>query len=969
MTTSADRDGSTAYARLATLLFSGVLALALLLLILWAVNLWQFGTLVQRDVPMAPSTAVLMSLLALAGLRPAARWQALVSGLLLVAAGTLALLENISPIESGLVPFLTVAPATGGAVPIGVMSPITATAFILCGLSLLTRHARGYAVVQTGQVCATVVIVLAASIASGYVLGIPSMYGTRVPMAASSTLAFLGVALALVLASPTDTWPMSIVRNPATGTESVSVSRGLALVFIVVTATVVIGTTLYLVSLRRELRREATDVLSAAAALKQDEVARWFKERVGDAGIVRGSGVSSDEVAAFLAERPSQGDATTLLEWMTVLREAYGYSAVVLYDRNGVIRLSSGGPAAQVSRAALERALGTGDVVFDDLDKDDASGTRQMSFLTPIGHPERVPLMLIGVMAFIVEARHEFYPMVEHWPLGSSIGDVVLAREEGGDAVFLLERQQVDRSARTLLRLPMYTPGLAVAQVLQGRGGSAFDGVDYLGQEVVAVGGPVPGTPWSLIAKQNVEAIDAPFWLEVRRTAAVSLLLLTTTGLGLTAISRRESVRSMTAMLAGQRERERSDARLRTAMAGAIDAFIILDPRGRIVEWNRQAEITFGWSDQGPAGRPFIETALWQDGQSGYDAALDAGRSGRPHPLLDARCTTRAVRTNGAEFPVEITLTPIRRRDETSFSAVVRDITDRVRADAALVAAHTETELLLDEADRARRSLLNIVEDQRRTEEALRNSEMLLETRVQQRTRQLETANRELEAFSYSVSHDLRAPLRAIDGYARMLVEDHATQFDAEGRRRLEVVQREARRMGVLIDDLLRFSRVGRQTLSVQSVDMTRMVREVMDELRAAAPARTVEFMMGELPQGLADPGVIRQVWMNLLGNALKFTGTRPVAHVEVGGRIENGQTMYFVRDNGVGFDMKYADKLFGVFQRLHASADFEGTGVGLALSQRIVNGHGGRLWADGVVDRGATFSFSLPVDATPAAS
>ena len=969
MTTASDRSGSTASARRATLLFSGVLALALLVLILWAVDRWQSGTLGPRDVPMPPSTAVLMSLLALAGLRPAARRQALVSGLLLVAAGTLALFWNVGSIESALVPFLTVAPATRDAVPIGVMSPITAAAFVLCGVSLLTRHARGYAVAQAGQVCATVVFVLAASIAAGYVLGIPSMYGARVPMAASSTLAFLVVALALVLASPTDTWPMSIARDADTGTESVSASRGLALVFILVTTAVAVGTTLYLLSWQREVRRESTDVLSEAAALKQEEVARWFKERVGDARIVRGSGIGSDEAASFLAERPGRGNASSLLELMTALREAYGYSAVVLYDLNGGIRLSSGDPAAPVSRGALARALATGDVVFDDLDKDDASGARQMSFLAPIGHHNRVPLLLTGVMALIVDARHEFYPIVESWPISSSPGDIALVREEGGDAVFLLERQQVDQSARTLLRLPMSTPGLAAAQVLQGRSGRAFDGVDNLGHRVVAVGGPVPGTPWSLVAKQNVEAIDVPFWGEVRRAVAVSLLILATTGFGLTVVSRRRRLRSLTAMLAGQRERAQSDARLRSAMAATMDAFIILDQRGRIVEWNPQAEVTFGWGDQEPAGRPFIETALRQHGPPEYGAALDAGCSGLPHPLLGARCTTRAVRMNGEEFPAECTIAPIRRRDETSFSVVVRDITERVTADAALLAAHTETELLLDEADRARRALWNIVEDQRRTEEALRNSEMLLETRVQQRTRQLEVANRELEAFSYSVSHDLRAPLRAIDGYARMLIEDHAAQFDAEGRRRLEVVQLEARRMGVLIDDLLRFSRVGRQTLSMQSVDLTKMVCGVMDELRAAEPARMVEFAMADLPPAVADAGVIRQVWINLLGNALKFTGTRPVAHIEVGGRTENGATIYFVRDNGVGFDMKYADKLFGVFQRLHASADFEGTGVGLALSQRIVSRHGGRIWAEGAVDRGATFSFSLPVHATPATS
>ncbi len=969
MTTTADGDRATSVTRLASILFGSVLTLALLVLLLWAADHWQFGTFGAHDVPMAPSTATFMGLLAIAGLRPSARRQSLLSGRLLIGVGALAWFGHLGNLESAFLRLLTVDLATRDAVPIGVMSPITAFAFVLSGITLVTRHARRHRLAQAGPVCAVVVIVLASSIGAGYVLGVPLLYGATVPMAAVTSVAFFGSAFGFVLTSRADTWPMSIVSHPTTATGSVSSARGLALLFVVVTAAVALGLTLYLVNSRREVRRQATQTLTAAATLKQEETARWFRGRVGDARLVRGSSVGSDEIAAFLAERPGQGDSGPLREWMSVLRAAYGYSAVVLYDRAGTIRLMSGGPAAPVGRAALDQALATGDVVFDDLDKDDASGARQMSFLAPIGHRDRVPVMLTGVMALIVNPRDEFYPMVDRWPFSSSSGDIVLTRQDGGDAVYLLERQQLPgSSARTLLRLPMYTPGLAVAQVLQGGSSSVFDGVDHRGHRVVAVGGPVAGTRWTMLAKQDVTEIEAPFWGDARRAAAVGLLLLLTTAFGLTVVSRRQTLRSMSAMLIVQREREDSDARLRSAMAAALDAFIILDDSGRIVEWNRQAEHTFGWSGQDPAGRPFVDTALIRDGSPGYGAALDAGRSGRPHPLLGARRTTRARRVSGEEFPVEITLAPIRRRDQTSFSAVVRDITDRVAAESALHAAHAETERLLAEADRARRALLNIVEDQRRTEAALRDSETLLESRVLERTRQLEDANHELEAFSYSVSHDLRAPLRAIDGYARMLIEDHAGQLDAEGRRRLEVVQREARRMGVLIDDLLRFSRVGRQTLWMRTVDTTGMVREVAHELCASEPHRMVEFDIDELPPSVADAGVIRQLWVNLLGNALKFTATRPAARIKVGGRVENGSTIYFVRDNGVGFDMKYADKLFGVFQRLHASAEFEGTGVGLALSQRIVSRHGGRIWAEGAVDCGATFSFSLPVDATPAA-
>jgi len=232
-----------------------------------------------------------------------------------------------------------------------------------------------------------------------------------------------------------------------------------------------------------------------------------------------------------------------------------------------------------------------------------------------------------------------------------------------------------------------------------------------------------------------------------------------------------------------------------------------------------------------------------------------------------------------------------------------------------------------------------------------------LEARVRSRTAELEAANRELDSFSYSVSHDLRAPLRAVDGYARMLEEDYAGRLDDEGRRLLGVVREASRRMGQLIDDLLAFSKLGRQEPLRQRLDMTALASEVTEELRRDAPA-TVG--MSVLPPAHADAALLKQVWVNLIGNALKYSGKREGARIEIGGREEQAENVYWVRDNGVGFDMRYADKLFGVFQRLHSAAEFEGTGVGLATVRRIVTRHGGRIWAEGAVDRGATFYFTL---------
>ena len=234
-----------------------------------------------------------------------------------------------------------------------------------------------------------------------------------------------------------------------------------------------------------------------------------------------------------------------------------------------------------------------------------------------------------------------------------------------------------------------------------------------------------------------------------------------------------------------------------------------------------------------------------------------------------------------------------------------------------------------------------------------------LEARVRERTAELQAAYKELESFSYSVSHDLRAPLRAIDGYSAMLVEDHGAKLDAEGRRVLGVVREAAARMGRLIDDLLAFSRIGRHRLAAGAVDMQALAREVAAELGAQYPAARIE--LGALPAARGDPALLRQVWVNLLGNALKYSAKSAAPRVAISGKENGAELEYLVADNGAGFDMRYADKLFTVFQRLHRESEFTGTGVGLAIVQRIVARHGGRVWAEGETDRGARFGFALP--------
>jgi PAS domain S-box-containing protein len=268
-----------------------------------------------------------------------------------------------------------------------------------------------------------------------------------------------------------------------------------------------------------------------------------------------------------------------------------------------------------------------------------------------------------------------------------------------------------------------------------------------------------------------------------------------------------------------------------------------------------------------------------------------------------------------------------------------------------IVAKRTkELEEKVQKLHKSEKAMLYMVEDLNKMTGEIKNEHQ-----------KLEATNKELEAFSYSVSHDLRAPLRAMDGFARILQEDYAAVIDAEGRRLLEVITHNTKKMGMLIDDLLSFSRISRQEIKFSGIDMRTMANSVFQELAVDTDKEKIIFHLQEIPSAYGDPSMVRQVWVNLIGNAIKFTSRKPDRIIEVGSKTEGPENIYYVKDNGAGFDMAYSNKLFGVFQRLHTEKDFEGTGVGLAIVQRIILRLKGSVWAEGKINEGAAFYFSLP--------
>ena len=385
-----------------------------------------------------------------------------------------------------------------------------------------------------------------------------------------------------------------------------------------------------------------------------------------------------------------------------------------------------------------------------------------------------------------------------------------------------------------------------------------------------------------------------------------------------------------------------------------------------------------GYSEEFIIGKTSIELNIWDDPsdreklikglkEKGKVENLEANFRTKEGVIRYGMMSATLLDIEGIPHIINITRDITKRKqDELLLKERTRNLQEELKkkhkAEIALKKSHKKLE-------DSKLATLNLLEDikqemeQRRlAEEKLSKLNDKLEQRVTERTAQLEAVNKELESFAYSISHDLRAPLRAIDGFSRFVIEDYEQNLNPEGTKYLNLIRKNAKKMDQLITDILALSRATRGEYKVTNVDMTRLVKSILSIIISPEKEKIININVDILPEASADPAFMKQVWINLLTNAVKFSSKKENPEISIGGYTENGNNIYFVKDNGVGFNSEYGMKLFVMFQRLHRSEEFEGTGVGLAIVKRIINRYGGKVWAEGKVDDGATFYFSLPV-------
>lgn len=683
-------------------------------------------------------------------------------------------------------------------------------------------------------------------------------------------------------------------------------------------AIIVMGTFYYRLQ-RDRIFKEQQNNLSAIASLKIGQIIRWHKETLGNAAVIRDNEPLINRFKQYLVNEDQPGIKGELKKWMKSLNTEYDYSEISLVDTLLNIRLSSSLSDSIINediRTEISEAIRDQIIIMTDLRREGTAESVYMDLLIPLIDPGNKKPKTLGVLVLRIDPDKVLFPLIQSWPTSSKSSETLILRKDKESVLYLNELRHKKNTALNL-RLPLTDKNLLASKAVMGFEG-VVEGTDYRNIPVVGILTRIPDLPWYMVAKVDKEEILFPLkkYVFLIIIVVVLLILINASVFGFWIWAARKN--------AEEALRESED-KFKYVFDHSVIGKSITLPSGEI-------HVNKAFCDMLGYTQEELEKTKWQI--ISHPGDLDITQKNLNLLLTgendSVRFIKRYIHKNGSVVWADVG-SALRRDKEGNplyFMTSINNITERKTAEFQIKKLNEE-----------------------------------LEQRVNLRTEQLEVANKELEAFSYSVSHDLRAPLRSVHGFTKILLEDYETKLDEEGKRICGIISSSATQMGALIDDLLSFSRIGRNNLNPSLIDMKKMTGMAFEGMTSPTERSRIKLKIGNLYSVFGDVTLLGQVWINLISNAIKYTSKKISPEILIGSQLDGDMINYFIKDNGVGFDMQYAHKLYGVFQRLHGESEFEGNGVGLAIVQRIILKHGGKVWAEAEDGKGATFYFSLPAD------